>query len=75
MGRISVSETIWFDTIIALILRASRYGVIKLVIVDPRRRTFEKMGDYFLVDGGGKVINRDISLPYNILGRILTVTA
>ena len=63
------------DTLITLILRALKNGIKKIIIADPGRSTFERMGEYFLNDGRGKLINRDISLPYNIQGRILTVTA
>lgn len=63
------------DIVKTLILRALKHGVKKIIIADPGRQTFERMGEYFLNDGRGKIINRDISLPYNIQGRILTVTA
>ena len=63
------------ETVTTLILRALEYGVKKIIIADPGRETFERMGEFFLIDGRGKLINWDISLPYNIEGRILTVTA
>lgn len=62
------------DTVIAMILSALKQGVKKIIISDPGRSTFEKVGEYFLKDGRGSIINCDITLPYNIQGRILTVS-
>ncbi len=63
------------DIITALILRALKSGVKKVIIADPGRFPFERMGEYFLKDGRGKLIDWDITHPYDIQGRILTVTA
>ena len=63
------------ETVKTLILKALKHGVKTIMIADPGRPTFERMGEYFLNNGMGELINWDITRPYNIQGRILRVCA
>ena len=61
------------ETLKRMILRALEYGVKKIILADPGRPTFEKLGQYFESKGTGKMINWDILRPYSVQGRILRV--
>ena len=62
------------ETVKTLILRALEYGVKTVILADPGRPTFERLGQYFQNEGTGKIINWDIIRPYSIQGRILRVS-
>lgn len=61
------------DTIKALILRAFESGVKNVVIADPGRPTFAKLGQYFINEGRGEIINLEITRPYHTQGYILRI--
>ena len=61
------------ETLKTLIIRALKYGVKNLILADPGRPTFERLGQYFESEGTGNIINWDIIHPYSIQGRILRV--
>jgi predicted nicotinamide N-methyase len=61
-------------TLKTLILRALKSGVKTIIIADPGRTTFERLGQYFLDNRIGEIRNRDINHPYAIQGRILKIS-
>lgn len=62
------------DPLRRLIGRALRAGVKFVVIADPGRSPFEKLGKYFCKNGTGETLDWAIRRPRLIEGRILKVT-
>jgi predicted nicotinamide N-methyase len=63
------------DSLKGLIGRALREGVQSVVIADPGRTSFEKLGRHFVREMRGEVRGRSVSRPYPIEGRILRIGA
>ncbi len=61
------------STLKRVILKALNFGVKTIILADPGRPTFEKLAEYFMEQGIGKIINWDILKPYSIQGRILRI--
>jgi len=57
----------------SLILRALGADTQLVLIADPGRTTFEKMGSYFVENQQGEISNRAITDPYLIRGRVLRI--
>ena len=58
----------------SLIFRAFESGIKTVILADPGRPSFESLGRYFLEKKMGKIMNRDITCPHNIQGRILRIS-
>jgi predicted nicotinamide N-methyase len=56
-----------------LIFRALGEGVQSVVLADPGRSTFERLGRRFVQKGTGQVHGRSVQRPYDIQGRILKI--
>lgn len=56
-----------------LILSALGKGVQYVVLADPGRTSFEKLGRHFVQQSGGEVHDRFIQKPYPIQGQILRI--
>lgn len=63
------------DPLEALIKRALAAGTKTVIIADPGRSPFEKLGRHFIYDGKGDVMDWVVNDPYHIQGRILKVSA
>ncbi|MDQ1335418.1 MAG: hypothetical protein QG552_2368 [Thermodesulfobacteriota bacterium] len=61
------------DSLEGLICRALGEGVQLVVIADPGRTSFEKMGRHFVQEMSGEVRGRSVQRPYPIDGRILKI--
>ncbi len=61
------------DTIKELILRSFESGVKNVVIADPGRPTFARLGRYFINEGRGEIISLEITRPYHVRGYILRI--
>lgn len=61
------------DSLKRLICRALGEGVRLVVIADPGRSSFDKLGGYFVEKLTGKMLNRTVRSPYLIKGRILKI--
>jgi predicted nicotinamide N-methyase len=57
-----------------LIERALRSGVKTVLIADPVRSPFEKLGDYFKDNMGGEIVEWSVKSPRHIQGKILKVS-
>jgi predicted nicotinamide N-methyase len=57
----------------AMMLRALDCGVKTIIFADPGRPSFEKLGEFFMDKGIGKILDWFITAPYSIQGRILRV--
>jgi predicted nicotinamide N-methyase len=62
-----------FETLKRLVLRALESGVKTVVLSDPGREPFEKLGKYFTEEGNGKIMNWAVTRPHSIQGRILRI--
>ncbi len=56
-----------------LINRALRTGVRMVLIADPGRPTFDKLGEYFTEKGRGEILDWTAQRPRRIEGRILKI--
>jgi predicted nicotinamide N-methyase len=56
-----------------LINRALRTGVRMVLIADPGRPTFDKLGEYFTEKGRGEILDWTAQRPRRIQGRILKI--
>lgn len=56
-----------------LILRAQSAGVGLVLIADPGRSPFEKLGKYFVAQGIGKILDWSTQRPRKIRGRLLEI--
>jgi predicted nicotinamide N-methyase len=56
-----------------LIFRALGEGVQSVVLADPGRSTFERLGRHFVQKRTGEVHGRFVQRPYDIQGRILKI--
>lgn len=63
------------DSLKGLIGRALREGVQFVVIADPGRTSFERLGRHFVREMTGEVRGRSVQRPYPIEGRILSIGA
>jgi predicted nicotinamide N-methyase len=61
------------DPLRKLILRALRAGVRLVVIADPGRSPFEEMGEYFVKQRGGRILDLTAQRPRRSEGRILKI--
>jgi len=61
------------DPLKKLILRALRAGVRLVLIADPGRSPFEEMGEYFVRNRGGRVLDLTAQRPRRSTGRILQI--
>jgi predicted nicotinamide N-methyase len=61
------------DILTAMMQRALDCGVKTIVFADPGRPSFEKLAEFFMNKGIGKIIDWFITAPYSIQGRILRV--
>lgn len=61
------------DSLKSLIYRALDNGVKLVVIADPGRPTFNKLGQLFVDDLHGEISNRAVIDPHYICGRILKI--
>ncbi|MFC1581065.1 methyltransferase [Thermodesulfobacteriota bacterium] len=57
-----------------LILRAQQSGVRLVLIADPGRAPFEKIGEYFIANGTGKTMDWTTQRPRRIQGRLMEVS-
>ena len=62
-----------FETLKRLILRALESGVRTIVLSDPGREPFEKLGRYFVEEGKGEIMSWAVTHPHSIRGRILRI--
>jgi predicted nicotinamide N-methyase len=62
-----------FETLKKLILRALESGIRTVILADPGREPFEKLGQYFAEKGKGKIMNWAVTRPHSIQGRILRI--
>ena len=62
-----------FETLKRLVLRALESGVKTVVLSDPGREPFEKLGQYFVEEGKGQIMNWSVTRPHSIQGRILRI--
>jgi predicted nicotinamide N-methyase len=62
-----------FETLKTLILKALKSGVKAVILSDPGREPFEKLGRYFVEEGNGKIMNWVVTRPHPIQGRILRI--
>ncbi|MBN1255650.1 MAG: class I SAM-dependent methyltransferase [Deltaproteobacteria bacterium] len=53
--------------------RALRASVQEVIIADPGRPTFEKIGDYFVKKRKGEILDRIVRRPRKFQGRLLTI--
>jgi predicted nicotinamide N-methyase len=63
------------DSLKGLISRALGEGVQFVVIADPGRTSFERLGRHFVREMSGDVQDRSVQRPYPIEGRILRIGA
>lgn len=63
------------DTVMRLILRALESGIKTVIIADPGRSPFERIGQYFNDEGQGKIMDWSITHPYSNQGRILRINS
>ncbi len=63
------------DSLKKLICRALGKGVQSVVIADPGRSAFDKLGGYFVEKLIGKMLDRTVLSPYPIQGRILKIAS
>jgi len=61
------------DSLKRLICRALGQGVQFVVIADPGRSTFEKLGRHFVQKMSGEIRDRFVQRPYPIHGQILKI--
>ena len=61
------------NPLIDLVLRAMAVGVRLVLIADPGRSTFEKIGKYFVTRRTGEVLDWTTNRPQRIRGRILRI--
>ena len=61
------------DPLKKLIRRALRAGVRLVLIADPGRSSFEEMGEYFVRERGGKLLDWTMQRPRRTQGRILKI--
>lgn len=61
------------DSLERLICRALGEGVQFVVIADPGRSSFEKLGRHFVQEMRGEVRDRSVQRPYPIQGQILKI--
>ena len=57
----------------SLILRAFQFGIKTVIIADPGRTPFESLGRYFIDQGRGQVMNREVNHPHYFQGRLLII--
>ncbi len=57
----------------SLILRAFESGINTVIIADPGRTPFESLGQYFIDQGKGQVMNWEVNHPHYIQGRLLII--
>jgi predicted nicotinamide N-methyase len=57
-----------------LIIRAKQSGVRLVLIADPGRSPFEKIGEYFIAQGVGKTMDWTTQRPRRIQGRLLEIS-
>ena len=62
------------DPLKKLINRALKAGVKLILIADPVRSPFEKLGGYFLGKQGGEVLDWSVRRPRKIRGQILKIS-
>jgi predicted nicotinamide N-methyase len=62
------------DPLKKLIRRALRSGVEMVLIADPGRSTFDKLGEYFCDEMKGEILDWEVRRPRRIEGQILRVT-
>jgi predicted nicotinamide N-methyase len=62
------------DPLRKLIRRALRSGVETVLIADPGRTTFDRLGEYFCGEMKGEVLDWEVRRPRRIEGQILRVT-
>lgn len=62
------------DPLKKLIRRALRSGVETVLIADPGRTTFDKLGAYFSGEMKGEILDWEVRRPRRIEGQILRVT-
>ena len=62
-----------YDTLRRLILRALESGIKTVILSDPGREPFEKLGGYFVEEGKGQIMNWSVTRPHSIQGRILRI--
>ena len=63
------------DPLKKLIRRALRSGVGMVLIADPGRSTFEKLGKYFCKEMKGEILDWEVRRPRRIEGQILKITS
>lgn len=63
------------DAVKVLILRALETGIKTVIIADPGRSPFERIGQYFINEGRGKIMDWSITRPHSIQGRILRINS
>ncbi|UCG11335.1 MAG: methyltransferase [Deltaproteobacteria bacterium] len=61
------------DQLKRLFLRALRAGVRQVIIADPGRSSFEKIGEYFVRNGSGVMLDWTAQRPRRSQGRILRI--
>jgi len=61
------------DSLKSLIYRALKEGVQFVVIADPGRTSFERLGRHFEREKKGEVRGRSVRRPYPIEGRVLSI--
>ncbi len=61
------------DSLIDLISRAFDKGVQLVVIADPGRATFDRLGEYFVNKTRGVTLDWDVKSPHHIQGKILKI--
>jgi predicted nicotinamide N-methyase len=71
------ADICFWDTIVdslkSLISRALDEGVQLVVIADPGRETFDRLGEYFAKKPGGVTLDWDVQSPHRIQGKILKI--
>jgi len=63
------------EPIRSLISRAMDEGVDLVVLADPGRPPFSRLGEFFDKDRGGEMLNWSTLQPHPIEGRILKITS
>ena len=61
------------ETLKYLILRAFESNIKTVIIADPGRSSFESLGRYFIDQGKGQLMNREVNYPHHFQGRILVI--
>jgi len=63
------------DPICSLISRAMNEGVSMVILADPGRPPFSRLGEFFDKDRGGEMLKWSTLHPHPIEGRILRITS